>query len=475
MPPTTSNPLEWALYYLALGLCVIPLHGITPDGKCTCGKSDCPNPGKHPRILWKEFMERLPTTEEVRGWWGQWPNSNIGILTGKISDWILVDVDGEKGIFTLREKKFALSPEIPHAQTGGGGYHWLYGYPGFPCRNFAGKIGHTILPKVDFRGDGGLFVAPPSMHASGQKYQWIVGIEEGKKLPPPEWLADLIKGQDGEKKEKPQRKPQRSAQEDSAWVTELLLGVDEGGRNVACTRLAGYYLRKLRGDKAIVLTILDAWDLRNKPPMGAEAVEKIVGSISGRQGKDELGEVLLITIIKVIFLKSLDGQGMYIFYFDVNGVEENCRLSGDDIISQTRFRRRIVSLTNLLLPPVEKKQYFDLMSKVIKEAEKSEMPLDITLPGILLEIIQKGFQKPSENVDDIDRRIVVAEDHIYLKIKPLRYHLDNTEKLSRQQIGEALFILGFRDTYRIYDSKKTKHRVWGIAKKEFDIRHSEQL
>ena len=30
-----------------------------------------------------------------------------------------------------------------------------------------------ILPGIDIRGDGGFIVAPPSLHISGNRYEWI--------------------------------------------------------------------------------------------------------------------------------------------------------------------------------------------------------------------------------------------------------------------------------------------------------------
>ncbi|HEY9145185.1 MAG TPA: bifunctional DNA primase/polymerase, partial [Thiobacillus sp.] len=43
MTPT----LAAALKYVRLGWAVLPLHSLQ-NGQCTCGKRDCPSPGKHP-------------------------------------------------------------------------------------------------------------------------------------------------------------------------------------------------------------------------------------------------------------------------------------------------------------------------------------------------------------------------------------------------------------------------------------------
>ncbi len=47
---------------------------------------------------WAEYQRRLPSEEEVDLWWTQWPDANIGIVTGAISGLVVVDVDGAEGL-----------------------------------------------------------------------------------------------------------------------------------------------------------------------------------------------------------------------------------------------------------------------------------------------------------------------------------------------------------------------------------------
>lgn len=111
---------------------------------------------------------------QVRAWWAQWPNANIGIATGNASRGLIVidlDVDPEKGIdgresLHAWEAQHGALPATLCSITGRGGNHLLY-YSMQRVRNRAG-----VLPGVDVRGDGGYIVAPPSVHANGQRYQW---------------------------------------------------------------------------------------------------------------------------------------------------------------------------------------------------------------------------------------------------------------------------------------------------------------
>jgi hypothetical protein len=51
-------------------------------------------------------------------------------------------------------------------RTGGGGWHLLYAPTGL-----GNRVG--LLAGVDWRGRGGLVVAPPSRHPSGHAYRWV--------------------------------------------------------------------------------------------------------------------------------------------------------------------------------------------------------------------------------------------------------------------------------------------------------------
>ena len=52
--------------------------------------------GKRPLVPWIEYQSRRPTEEEICRWWQQYPNANIGIVTGKISGIVVIDLDLDK-------------------------------------------------------------------------------------------------------------------------------------------------------------------------------------------------------------------------------------------------------------------------------------------------------------------------------------------------------------------------------------------
>src|SRR6266508_111514 len=111
---------------------------------------------------------RLAATDPARvaGWWRRWPDANVGLATGRRFD--VLDLDGVQGVEALRAA-LSIAPwehPGPVARTGSGGWHLLYAPSGVGNRV-------KLLAGVDWRGRGGLVVAPPSRHASGGCYAWV--------------------------------------------------------------------------------------------------------------------------------------------------------------------------------------------------------------------------------------------------------------------------------------------------------------
>lgn len=184
--PTTESPLESALYYSANGLAVFPIYEILPDGSCACRKPDCvPNDaGKHPRVS-RGFKSGTTDPDLIRSWWTKWPNANVGIATGAVSNRIVLDVDprhgGDESLQRLEAEHGSL-PRTLKARTGGGGGHYYFSGSGFPSTS--GKLASGL----DVKCEGGYVVVPPSSHKSGQKYEWL---DESPVAPVPDWLGQL--------------------------------------------------------------------------------------------------------------------------------------------------------------------------------------------------------------------------------------------------------------------------------------------
>jgi hypothetical protein len=171
---TDDYPMgDRALELAELGYYVFPLHTPGEGGICSCLDRACASVGKHPRVQ-KGFLAATVSADQIRAWWGMWPQANIAIRTGSLSRCWVLDVDpahgGDASLVDLR----LVLPEIETtrcAWTGGGGLHYYFAWPAEgSVRNHQAR-----WPGIDIRGEGGYVVAPPSLHRTGLRYEWLNG------------------------------------------------------------------------------------------------------------------------------------------------------------------------------------------------------------------------------------------------------------------------------------------------------------
>jgi Bifunctional DNA primase/polymerase, N-terminal len=186
--------LDAALDLAAYGLAVFPLNFPKPqrDGTlaCSCGRSDCENPAKHPFGLRAPngFKNATLDYQRITQWWRRYPQLNIGVATGDV---IVLDVDPRHGGFDSLAELEAEHDVLPHTwtvRTGGNGRHLYFAGPsGVTIRNSVGRLG----PGLDIRGAGGFSIAPSSRHISGARYSWEAP-DEAPLAPMPTWLIDKL-------------------------------------------------------------------------------------------------------------------------------------------------------------------------------------------------------------------------------------------------------------------------------------------
>lgn len=217
-----------AVEYASRGVKVFPLWWPTGDHSCACTDGDdCGSPGKHPRLGRGGVNRASADVDEVRAWWQRWPFANVGLPAGD-NGLAVLDVDPRHG------GDDALATLIGHCaehgcdlmatrivRTGSGGLHLMFRAPRGGIKTAARTFG---LAGIDTRGRGGYVVAPPSVHASGGRYELM---STGHGLAP--WPAPLTALID--EHERPTR-PTRDGTEPRVEVT------GEGGRRWALAGLA---------------------------------------------------------------------------------------------------------------------------------------------------------------------------------------------------------------------------------------------
>ncbi|MEU4244294.1 bifunctional DNA primase/polymerase, partial [Actinoplanes sp. NPDC026619] len=148
-------------------------HRCQPDPVCSCRPGPgCTSSGKHPRLP-HGLRDASMRSQVIRAWWRRWPHANIGLATGTVLD--VCDIDTGAGLTAVLDLLGVIRPPGPLVRTGSGWHLW-FAAGGLPSRV-------ALLPGVDWRGRGGLVVAPPSVHASGVSYRFQQLWTPGSALP----------------------------------------------------------------------------------------------------------------------------------------------------------------------------------------------------------------------------------------------------------------------------------------------------
>jgi hypothetical protein len=176
----TPNTLDAALSYAERGWFVFP---VPPGQK----KSYLSAQYSNGRKWGATNRERL-----IRRTFRKYPQANIGIVTGELSGFFVVEADTKEGhnvdgiasLKKLQAKHGALTKTL-QAISPSGSLHFYFRHPGVNIKNSASEI----APGVDVRGDGGMVLAPPSLKPSVGAYRWVNSLPVAAA---PQWLLGLI-------------------------------------------------------------------------------------------------------------------------------------------------------------------------------------------------------------------------------------------------------------------------------------------
>lgn len=217
-------------YAEKFGWQVFPVFQITRNGVCACGRAQCKRPGKHPigAAVPRGLKDASRDPAIVRKWWKEYPQANIGIPTGAISGFSVLDVDMDKGgedsLFSLEQDHGKL-PETVIQLTGGGGYHYLFKVPfGVKIKNSVESLGAGL----DIRGDGGYIVGAPSNHIRGREYAWEASChpKDTEIADMPGWLLERVRDQPKATKAEPEKGGVILPPSDVARIRQAMVYID---------------------------------------------------------------------------------------------------------------------------------------------------------------------------------------------------------------------------------------------------------
>lgn len=169
---------------------------------------------------------------------------------------MVLDIDtkdnGHRSLDIIQDEHGKL-PDTVQAVTGGGGDHYFFKYES----DVVGRIGYRN--GIDIKSDGGYVIVYPSVHVSGQTYEWYAEQSPTKKAlaVAPVWM-----------KERKQ-----------ALATPIPDVIPEGKRDATLVSLAGSMRRRGASENSILLAITSENNVRCKPPLPDEQLQKIAKSV----------------------------------------------------------------------------------------------------------------------------------------------------------------------------------------------------
>lgn len=242
---------------------------------------------KKPILPWKIYQERRATPEELVKWFTDYPDAQVGIVTGRVSNLTVIDIEAAGDLNFINDNTYTV-------RTGGGGKHIYYEYES----EFKNAV--KVFPNIDIRSEGGFVVAAGSTTTKGG-YSVIGEPSSGSKvMKMPFQVKERFLAQNKAiKRELPWFVD--SGQTNYSKITADSLdyeGSGEGGRNDSMTKFAGSIHAKLHASlwPTIGWKMFEEANQKNRPPLSTYELRVIwnsIGTIERRQnpeGRDYSGE-----------------------------------------------------------------------------------------------------------------------------------------------------------------------------------------
>jgi putative DNA primase/helicase len=196
MRTVAKQVLSDALFYVSKGVPIFPVHHAQ-DGGCSCGDPTCKNVAKHPAVPGEAHGDEHATLDEdqVKRWFGdkgQRRGYNIGASCR--DGLICLDVDPKNGGLDSFKDLIRDHSRLPETWTeetgedaeGNRGLHYWFLIP--QGKQYKKRKALGGYPGIDLLANGYAIVAP-SIHASGVRYETLIGVDEIQQAP--QWLLDL--------------------------------------------------------------------------------------------------------------------------------------------------------------------------------------------------------------------------------------------------------------------------------------------
>ena len=195
---------------------------------------------------WRQLQKQLPEQKDILSWWKAKPTANIGVVTGRISKIVVVDIDDDRAFNFLEDHNIYLDDEPTPISKTARGWQYFYKYP-------EDGIKHRTFEYGEIRSDGHYVVIPPSIHPTGVQYEWVKDCSPFV-LPlsfPPKALIDFA----------------NVSSNGNGNTNQIHETIPEGQRNSKLTSLAGSMRRPGMTEDEIFESLMTVNNNRCNPPM----------------------------------------------------------------------------------------------------------------------------------------------------------------------------------------------------------------
>lgn len=149
----------------------------------------CRARGKEP-LTEHGFKDATTNTDVIRGMWKHWPDANVAIRTGSVSNLLVVDVDprngGSESLAELEENHGSLPTDYVVETSDGGRHHYFRLPDGVVIPS------SVLADGIDIKCENGYVIAPPSVHPSGHVYAFAGRGTVPNDAPPPPLAPDWL-------------------------------------------------------------------------------------------------------------------------------------------------------------------------------------------------------------------------------------------------------------------------------------------
>jgi hypothetical protein len=228
----------------------------------------------------KDFKWRAESTTRearIKEWWGENPDYNIAIDTGKTGVYV-IDVDTKEGkVGKDSYKKLDAEYGFPNTVTfitATGGLHLVYADRGL------GNTAGTLAKDIDTRGEGGYIVAPGSEIAGFEYY--ISDDSPRDPAPLPEWIKEKLAAHKSAKKATNKDKVisadnPADVEKAKRWLLDVAETAVEGHGGDHTTFATAAKLKEFGISPENTLELLlDHWNDRCSPPWQIEDLQRKV-------------------------------------------------------------------------------------------------------------------------------------------------------------------------------------------------------